>query len=413
MMPCGRFIRAGVLLMFALAGLRGASAAYPKLDSAHPIIGTLESDPAHNDTTNKAGARAVVVGVSWDRFEPREGVFDAGYLADLQKKIGLFRAGGKWVVLDLGIQYPPAWIFNDASSHFVNQYGHAFVPAQGAGDCGVNLVFSAEMRTKLGAYIHALFADIGNDFYAVRLGGGRYGELGFPGSSLGDDKNCYWAFDSIAQGSSPGLPDGTRACPVAGWKPGMVSSDHAAARSFLDWYMASMQNYHDWQIQEVRRYFSGPLFMLYPSIGGLRPGQLEAAIQDDCAGGTQAEKTGEVGRGYDTARFVAGITDPSVVVYSTWIDGFDGCDDASTNPAHWNPAHFLSSLASAHQPPLPCGGENTGHPDTLANMQLTFERLRDDHLCVMFWAFEPGLFDPSGVQASCDDFRVLAVPQTK
>jgi len=392
------------LLIVGMSSGRGDAATYPPIDPAHPIIGTLESDPAHNDATNKAGARAVVVSVSWDRFEPREGAFDAAYLAGLTEKIRLFRAGGKLVVLDLGIQYPPGWVFLYKSAHFADQYGHAYVPNPGAGDCGVNLVFSAEMRAKLGAYLHALFAGLGNDFYAVRLGGGRYGELGYPGTTFQNDKNCYWAFDAIAQGASPGLPGGVRDCPVSGWKPGTPSADHAAAQSFLDWYMASLENYHDWQIHEVRQFFSGPLLMLYPSTGGLRPGQLEAAVDDDCSGATQAEKTGEVGRGYDTARFIAGITDPGVVVYSTWIDGFPGCDDASADPARWNPAHFLASLAAAHQPPLPVGGENTGHPDTPANMKLTFERLRDDHLCMMFWAFEPGLFEPDGAKASCAAF---------
>lgn len=132
----GRLVPIVTLFIVALTSGRDAAAAYPPLDPAHPVIGTLQSEPANIDATNKAGARAVVVGVSWDRFEPQEGIFDARYLADLEKKIAAFRAGGKFVVLDLGIQYPPAWIFRDPSSHFVNQYGHAFMPATGAGDCG-------------------------------------------------------------------------------------------------------------------------------------------------------------------------------------------------------------------------------------------------------------------------------------
>ncbi len=402
--PRGLWLGITALLIVAAMPGRAETRKYPPLDPAHPVIGTLESDPAHDDATNKAGAQAVVVGVSWDRFEPREGEFNAKYLVQIAGKIRLFRADGKFVVLDLGIQYPPEWIFHDKSSHFVDQYGHAYVPAAGSGDCGVNLVFSAEMRAKLAAYFRALFARLGNDFYAVRLGGGRYGELGYPNVTFLNDKNCYWAFDAIAQGGSPGLPAGMQACPVSGWKPGTPSANHAAARSFLDWYMACLENYHDWQISEVRQHFAGPLLMLYPSTGGLRPGQLEAAIGDDCNGATQAEKTGEIGRGFDTARFVAGISDPDVVVYSTWIDGFPGCDDAAADPARWNPAHFLASLAAAHQPPLLVGGENTGHPDTPANMELTFERVKDGHLSVMFWAFEPGLFDTKGSQASCEMF---------
>jgi hypothetical protein len=169
--------------------------------------------------------------------------------------------------------------------------------------------------------------------------------------------------------------------------------------------MASMQNYHDWQITTVRRAFSGPLFMLYPSTGGLRPGQFEAAIDDDATGLTNPEKTGEVGRGYDTALFVAGITDPQVVVYTTWVDGFEGSNDSSPDPARWSPGHFLASLAASHQPPLLVGGENTGSPDDEANMALSFQRLREQNLCVLFWAFEQTLFDGGASHATIQDFK--------
>jgi hypothetical protein len=93
---------------------------------------------------------------------------------------------------------------------------------------------------------------------------------------------------------------------------------------------------------------------------------LAAAVQDDCNGTTGAEKTAEVERGYDTARFVAGIKDREVVVYSTWIDGYPGCNDESPDPQQSNPAHFLRSLAASHQPPLLVGGAKTSHPDDLA-----------------------------------------------
>jgi hypothetical protein len=405
--------RAAALLVYAGAMVGRIAADNPALDPAHPIIGTLQSDPAHIDATNQAGARAVVVGATWDRAEPRENGFDRAYLGSLAEKIRTFQQGGKFVVLDLGLQYPPAWVFQEASAHFVDQYGHAFEPATGSGECGVNLVFSAAMRAKVEAYLQALFTSVGHDFLAIRLGGGRYGELGYPAPSFAGDRNCYWGFDDIAQGAAPGLADGVRPCPVPGWKPGTPTPDHESARRFLDWYMGSMENYHDWQISAVRRSFDGPLLMLYPSTGGLRPGQLEGAIQDDCDGVTGPERTGEVSRGYDTARFIAGISDSKVVVYSTWIDGFPGCDDLSANPARWNPAHFLASLAAAHQPPLLCGGENTGHPDTPANMQLTFARLREDHLCLMFWAFEPGLFEPSGAQATCGNLATFIMRSAK
>ncbi len=375
------------------------------LDPAHPLIGTLECDPAHDAATSEAGATAVVVGISWDRGEPGEGKFDDAYLQAVQGKIAAFRADGKRIVLDLGVQYPPQWIFALPSSHFVDQYGDPFQAVPGGGECGVNLVFSQAMRERYAAYLGHLFGFLGNDFTAVRLGGGRYGELGYPDTRYGSRLNCYWAFDPIAQGQLAGLPPGEEACPVPGWLPGSPTPDHDGARRFLDWYLGSLQNYHDWQIATARRYFSGPLFMLYPSTGGLRPGQLEAAVRDDCNGTTGPERTGEVGRGYDTARCVAGIADPGVVVYSTWIDGFEGSDDAGADPARWSPGHFLASLAAAHQPPLLVGGENTGHPDDLANLELTFQRLRENHLCALFWAFEPTLFDGKPAHATVADFK--------
>ncbi len=377
------------------------------LDPAHPLIGTLESEPAHLPALNDAGVQAVVVGISWDQCEPAEGQFSEPALKILQQKIAAFRAAGKSIVLDLGVQYPPEWVFRFPSSHFVNQYGDSFLAKPGSGDCGVNLVFSQEMRDKFEAYVGRIFAEIGTDYAAVRLGGGRYGELGYPGSTFQHHTNCYWAFDPIAQSPAPGtaLPSGVQPCPVRGWLPGQASAQHDSARHFLNWYMDSMKNYHDWQIATLRKYYPGPLFMLYPSTGGLRPGQLNAAINDDANGSTGPEKTGEVGRGYDMARFVAGITDPQVVVYSTWIDGFFGSDNSSPDPARWSPGHYLASLAAAHQPPLLVGGENTGSPDDVANLRLAFQRVRDDRLCVMFWAFERTLFDGKPGRATVLDFK--------
>ena len=380
----------------------------PVIDSSHPLIGTLECDPARIEATNDAGARGVVLSVSWNRSEPQEGKFDGAYFQSLKDQVQAFRAGGKLIAVDLGVQYPPDWLFSLPTSHFLNQYGQSFDPAQGQGECGVNLVFSKLMREKFETYIQHLFGELGNNFYAVRLGGGRYGELGYPINKYKDQTNCYWAFDPLAQGLQPGLPAGVTPCPVPGWMPGQASPNHESARKFLDWYMESMKNYHDWQITTVRRSFAGPLFMMYPSIGGLRPGQLEAAIQRDANGSTGPEKTGEVGRGYDMARFIAGITDPQVVVYCTWIDGFQGSNDVSPDATHWSPAHFLASLAEAHQPPLLVGGENTGEPDDLANMKLTFERMRDYKLTFMFWAFERTLFDNKAHHATIADFKKFA-----
>jgi len=379
-----------------------AEASFPTPE--HPLIGTLQSDPRRIEATTAAGIQGVTVGVSWDQAEPEEGRFDAAYFRQVSERIAAFRRGGKQVVLDLGVQYPPRWLVADPSSRFVDQYGRTFDPAPGAGECGINLVFRQAMRERYAAYLEHLFSALGNDFAAVRLGGGRYGELGYPDATYRGRKNCYWAFDEAAQGRASDRPEGIAACPVPGWVPGTPSPKHEAAHLFLEWYLDSLRNYHDWQIATARRFFDGPLYMLYPSIGGIRPGQLAAAIDGDAAGLTGPERTGELGRGYDTARFVAGITDPKVVVYTTWLDGCDGCDDAGSDPVRWSPGRFLARLAADHLPPLATGGENTGQPDDPANLALTLRRMRENRLSVFFWAFEPTLFDGRNGHATISDF---------
>ena len=131
---CLGWLRAGIVAGVAFIFGSVAAAGFTP---AHPVIGTLESKPARIGPTNDAGARGVVVGISWDRAEPAEGQFDATYFRAVKEEIAAFRAGAKLVVLDLGVQYPPGWIRRAPSSFFVNQYGHRFEAAAGSGDATV------------------------------------------------------------------------------------------------------------------------------------------------------------------------------------------------------------------------------------------------------------------------------------
>ncbi len=40
---------------------------------------------------------------------------------------------GDQVILDIGLQYPPSWVFSYANSRFVNQYGDSFSGGTGSG----------------------------------------------------------------------------------------------------------------------------------------------------------------------------------------------------------------------------------------------------------------------------------------
>ncbi|MDQ3815263.1 MAG: beta-galactosidase [Armatimonadota bacterium] len=372
------------------------------------VFGALQNDPRRIEQNYQAGLRLAVLELAWSRYEPREGVFNAGYIAQQKQRLQTFRAGGMQMVLDFGVQYPPAWLLEMPDSRYVNQYGDAFVDTTPGKNIG-NMVFNRALRDRQAAYMRRVFTDFGTDFFAVRLGGGWYSELNYPPHRFKERQNCYWAFDALAQGQKPGLPEGVRPCPVPAWIPGMPSDPHPddkhrAARRFIDWYLDSLKNYHDWQIATARRSYAGRLAMLYPS-WGIRPGQLEAAIAVDLNGTTSPEKNGEIQRGFDFARFIAGIQDRGVVVYCTWLDANPRfSNENSPDPARWSPVHYLASLAQAHPLHLAVWGENTGQNDDAA-MRLCFTRMKAYDLIGVMWAFEHQLYD--GKHASLDLFAKL------
>ncbi len=383
------------LLRFAntLLGLLGVLFAVSWLPAAPDSfqLGILQPVAERAADFKSAGISVVVLSVSWDRFQPTPTSLDHDYVKQLRAELGVYRAAGLRVNLGPGVQYPPDWLRDTPGARYQNQYGDAFI--EGAPGMNiVNFVFNSSLRERQVDYLAALFDQLGTDWAAVRLGGGWYGELNYPPASYSRKTNCYWAFDPIAQGVKYGLPKDVKPCPVPGWKPGDPSPDHTSARLFINWYLDSLKNYHDWQIATVRRFYSGPLLMMYPS-WGIRPGQLDAAIAGNLAGTTPPEKNGEIQRGFDFARFIGGIRDPHVWVHCTWLDSNPAwSDETSRDPARWSPPKFLASLARRHNPPLTVSAENTGGggPSALA---LSARRARELDIRTLLWAFGPDLFD--------------------
>jgi hypothetical protein len=304
------------------------------------------------------------------------------------------------VTLDLGNQYPPGWIFAIPNSRYVNQFGDTYSTTE-AGKNIPNFVFNNTVRTKLAEYyVHAI-TDIGTaNIYAIRAGGGWYGELHYPDPAFNSHTNSYWAYDAIAQGQAAGLPPGVSTDPVPGWKPGTASTNHTSATAFAEWYLGSMKNYHDWQISTLRQVFGGKIIMMYPS-WGVRPTQLASAEVADLNGTTRAETGGNLQTGVDYARFVGGLQDTNVIVYTTWLDSTNG-DDVSTDPQNWNPVHYLASLAQPKD--LQVWGESTGH-GSYAAMQQAFNQMKAYHLVGVMWAFEPDLY--SGQYATYAQYKQL------
>lgn len=367
------------------------------------LFGTVQSDPAHAERNREAGIRIATLEVSWDRAEPKQNQFDEAYLKERKARLGAFRQHGMQVALDLGLQYPPAWVFGLPNSRYVNQFGKAYVGDR-PGATGANAVFNQQIRDRQAAYVARVLRELGHSVDIVRLGWCYYGELHYPSHRFDGQINCYWAFDDLAQGKAQGLPPTLTPCPVPGWKPGTKTDDHHAASRFIDWYLACLQNYHDWQIGTVREHYQGRLAMLYPS-WGIRPGWIENAVMHDLDGSTPPEENGEIQRGYDFARLIRGVRDPKLIVYCTWIDSDPTFgDDASDNPARWSPVHYLSDLATRHPLKLAAMAENTG-PGTPKALALSLQRARRYKLSALIWAFEPNLYDNAMDHVSIEQFQ--------
>lgn len=381
----------------------------PGVEPRH--FGVLQTDVARAKSNYDAGVRVTVLSVAWSRYQPEPGQFDPKYVSDLKDKLKAFRDAGMQVVLELGMQYPPAWVRALPGSRFVNQFSDEYNEDERPGTNGVNAVFNQKMRDLQAAYAADVFKQLGADFFAVRLGWGYYGELNMPDRKFNQKDNCYWAYDDFAQGRQPGLPAGMNRCPAPGFKPGDDNTD--AARAFANWYMHALKNYHDWQIETVRRHYDGALAMMYPS-WGIRPGQLDAAIAGNLSGSTPAERNGETQRAFDFARFIMGVRDPNLVVYTSWIDSNpEFGDDASADPARWSPVHYLADCAARNPLKLKVWGENTGRGDVKA-MQLSFDRMRKYNLIGLVWAFEKDLYDTTGKYATLADYgRMIAEDHTR
>jgi hypothetical protein len=357
------------------------------------LFGSLQMPPKHFAVERQAGLKVAVIAANWGKCEPSPGIFDNKYIGELAAEKEQLRKFGYKLQLDLGVQYPPAWVLALPGARYRDQFGDSFVSTESGKDVP-NLVFSGQVRGDLGAYIDQIFARLGNDWDFVRLGCAKYGELNYPETKFNGSTNCYWAFDDFAQGRTAGLPDGIEACPVPGWKPGSPSPNHADAKAFINWYLNSLKNYQEWQIARVRKSYAGDICMLYGS-WGVRPEWLEQAVNRDLDGGSSCERNGELQQGYDWARMIGAITDPKVIVYCTWVDGTIGnrdiADDDSSDPTRWSPVHWQASLAQSNPLHLRIWGENTGQ-NNLQGMQITFERIKRFHLMGLLWAFDRELF---------------------
>lgn len=337
-----------------------------------------------------AGIQAKMFALDWRIYSPAEGEIDPAYVQEKQAELQDLQQTGFRVILSMGMHDTPVWLHGRyTDSHYRNQYHESYGTKNGVDQGDANFVFNQELRDLAAQYIEAIFTTFGTNFAAVRLGGGRYGELTYPPAEYNGNTNCYWAFDARAQAQSP----------VPGWKPGDLSPN-GEAEQFLDWYLGALVEYQNWQIEVVRRHYAGPLMMLYPS-WGIRPGQIEQALADNLDGSSSAERNGEIQRGFDFERQIGALNDPGVVVTTTWLDA-DANRDNQEDPRFWSPVKYLATLARVRN--LALFGENTGS-GSLRDMVLSARQMERYGLLGMAWFREDQLF--SGDYATLDDFRAV------
>lgn len=336
-------------------------------------FGVLQATAPRAAQERAAGVTVGELELNWSAYEPAPGQFDANYAAQQRSRFDALRGAGMAVVLDVGMQYPPAWAFGvDGGTRFVNQYGDVW--HGGLSEDVPNAVFDQNVRNAEAAYIRRVAADFGDGFWAIRAGGLLQNELRYPPPTYNGHANSYWAFDGNAQAHSP----------VPGWRPGQAGP--AQATSFLNYYLDSLTGFQQWLTATYRAAFPSAWLQLLKPSWGLRPGDFEAAVASNLDGSTKPAGWGTLAMGLDWQRQVNAVTDPRVVLYSSWMErGEDG-----GTPATMAPAHYLATLGAAKG--LRTAGENADASDGGAMMATIVQRARAWGLAGLMWLDESTLF---------------------
>lgn len=178
--------------------------------------------------------------------------------------------------------------------------------------------------------------------------------------------------------------------------------------TFLDWYIGVLSDYQNWQIAEIRKYYSGQLDILYAG-KGLRTAQIMGALTNDLHGDGWSEGSSALyaGTAYERHLVAFPPNDPLAILL-TGIDADppDQVDDRSPYPGDWSAARWLATLARRHG--LPIWAENSGKND-LAAMELSLQRMHENRMLGLLWGFEAELYavpNPQGY-ATIADYQAL------
>lgn len=370
----------------ASAAILTASPDEPLTGASGPILGVLEVGGTHFAAEKAAGVRLVTVDIGWRNAEPTQGTLDRAELAKVDTEIRSATAAGFAVVLDPGIQYPPDWVFDlPGGTRFVNQYGDVFTGDGGSGKRVANAVTNEAVRLALGRYLSMLGGQLSPDkLLAIRQGGGPTGELRYPDAEYNGHTNCWWAYDSSTQESSP----------VPGWKPGTGTTEEAA--QFLTTYNSNLVDFGVWLNAQFRGDFAITSLVMLPGWGE-RPGFLESIVNSRLT-----KSKDEWNQGLDWTNLLRLLPDRTSVAYTTYLDApsFE-----SNQPETEDPAHFVAQLAAPEH--LRIGGENTGN-NSAEELHLSLQRAVALRFVMVNWMSEGQLVaSSSGTRTDGPTFKDL------
>jgi transcriptional regulator with XRE-family HTH domain len=354
------------------------------------LVGVLQPSLGRAAALRTVGVNTVVVSARWDKLEPSRGTVDGGYVARLRGQVQSWLTAGLLPVLDPGLQYPPAWVFDlDDSTRFVDQAGRTYLGPVGADV--PDAVWNLKVRQAQQAYLARLATSLaGLKLAAVRAGGLVYGEVRLPGQGVGS--NSFWAYSRAAQAASP----------VRGWRPG---ANKAKAKEFVSWYLGSVTRYERALVDAIRADFPGVGVHVMLPDWGIRPGEASAAATAGLAGNSTAERNGTLSRALDWEAQVAALP-AGVTVYSTTV----ATADKGTGAAAESPIAYLARLAKPRG--LAVAGETAGPVDA-AGLQRVVARTRSLGLTAVLYMSEGALFAPAANQIGLADLAAAVPKLTK
>lgn len=265
----------------------------------------------------------------WAKAEPSEGRFAYGYFDSLRTTARAWQSAGHKVVLNFGMHHAPDWLLAKNGAKQVASDGAS------SGDGAADLITHSTYRFYGERYTSVFLSTVGTDWRMIRVGGGHWGELTYPGERDSGGRWRWYGYGPLSTN------------PVKTWRPGQASPNGEAYK-YLTWYLKRLADFGLWQCQTVRRQYSGTIALLLPS-WGMRPGDFTKAVNTNLNGSSSAEKNGEVQRGYDHAGQANKMARNSrVALWGTWANQPGSLD-------------WIASLAYARG--LKLAGENAADAD--------------------------------------------------